>query len=449
MNTPKNQPAPSGLDAALSRLFHRNIHLVKLDLEPMKALLAALGNPQNDYLCLHVAGTNGKGSVCAMLESILRAQGYRTGRYTSPHLIRFNERIQVAGETIADETLRALMGEVEHAAAALPARGQRDVTFFEFTTALAFLYFRQQGVEVAVLETGMGGRLDATNVVTPAVSVITSIGWDHMVYLGDSLAKIAAEKAGIIKPGRPVVVGALPEEAMAVTLERARAVRAPLFRAADRISVDVSAMTWGGQTLRISSEQTSYGTIHTSLPGLHQGANAALAVAAVEVLDDLGVAVGDDAVRRGLAAAVWPARGQLIASDPPTILDGAHNPEAAMALAAWVKKVAGKKTPVGWVVGFLGDKDPAAFMHALGPLARRVWIVPVQSERAMPVDELARRLAFLPSVEVTPDLEAGWRAAESWARAEGGAVVICGSLYLAGEVLERISRPGGARSSAR
>lgn len=448
MNTPKNQPAPSGLDAALSRLFHRNIHLVKLDLEPMKALLAALGNPQNAYLCLHVAGTNGKGSVCAMLESILRAQGYRTGRYTSPHLIRFNERIQVAGETIADDALRALIDEVETAAASLPAHGQRDVTFFEFTTALAFLHFRQQGVEIAVLETGMGGRLDATNVVTPAVSVITSIGWDHMAYLGDTLAKIAAEKAGIIKPGRPVVVGNLPEDALAVTRERARAVKAPLILASDRISVEVAAMTWSGQTLRISSDHASYGTIHTSLPGHHQGANAALSVAVAEVLDDLGVTVGGDAVRRGLAGAVWPARGQLIASVPPTLLDGAHNPEAAAALAAWVRNVAGKKTPVGWVVGFLGDKDPAAFMHALGPLARRVWIVPVQSERAMPTADVAQRLAFLPSIEVMPDLESGWRAAESWARAEAGAVVICGSLYLAGEVLERISRPGGGRSSA-
>lgn len=446
--TSRDRPA-SDLESALSRLFHRNIHLVKLDLEPMKALLAELGDPQNDYLCVHVAGTNGKGSVCAMLESILRAQGYRTGRYTSPHLIRFNERIQVAGEPIADETLRILIDEVERAAAALPARGQRDVTFFEFTTALAFLYFRQQGVEVAVLETGMGGRLDATNVVVPAVSVITSIGWDHMAYLGDTLAKIAAEKAGIIKPGRPVVVGALPEEAMAVTRERVHAVRAPLILAADRISVAVSAMTWDGQTVRISSEQTSYGTVHTSLPGVHQGANAALAVAAAEVLDDLGVAVSPDAIRDGLAGTTWPARGQLIATDPPTILDGAHNPEAATALAAWIKKVAGKKTPVGWVVGFLGDKDPAAFMHALGPLARRTWIVPVQTERAMPVAEVAQRLAFLPAVEVMPDLDAGWGAAVAWARAEAGAVVICGSLYLAGEVLGRISRPGDGCSSAR
>lgn len=423
------------LDHALAGLFHRNLHVIKLDLEPMRALLNLLDNPQQKLLCVHVAGTNGKGSVCAMLDAILRAQGYRTGLYTSPHLERFNERIQVDGEPVSDDQLKTLIEDVESAAAQLPSVGQRDVTFFEFTTALAFLHFARQGIDIVVLETGMGGRLDATNVIVPALSVITSIGLEHTAYLGDTLAKIASEKTGIIKPGRPVVVGDAPAEAMTVIAARARELGAPLRIASQQVSVSVKAMKLDGQSVTAASEYEDYGTIRMKLSGLHQAHNAAMAIAAAECLaHEVGIPVGSEAIKTGLVDAAWPARNQLLQIDPPVILDGAHNPEAAAALAGWLKKVAAKK-PVGLVTGFLSDKDPAAFVQAFHGRIRRIWLVPMASERAMPVTEMKTRLAFHPQVMESITIEAALDAARAWAAAEGGVVVIAGSLHLAGEIL--------------
>ncbi len=423
------------LEADLQRLFTRHLHVMKLDLEPMRALLQRLENPQDQLVCLHVAGTNGKGSVCAMLDSILRKQGYRTGLYTSPHLVRFNERIKVNGEPIADDVLKRLIDEVDAAAAGLPAAGHRDVTFFEFTTALAFLYFVRQGVHLVVLETGMGGRLDATNLVMPAVSAITSIGLEHTAFLGDTLAKIAGEKAGIIKRGRPVIAGDLPEEAMAVVTERARALGAPLRIAQESVRVHIKSMKLDGQTLTVASEYEDYGTVHMQLSGLHQAKNAAVAVAVAECLaHEIGVPVGPDAIKGGLAGASWPARSQLICVDPPVILDGAHNPEAAEALAGWLRKVAAKK-PLGLVAGFLADKDPAQFVQAFRGKLHHVWLVPIASDRAMPVKEVKARLASIPHLQEADDLGAALSAAKTWAVAAGGVVVVAGSLYLAGQVL--------------
>jgi len=430
---------PAELEASLQRLFHRNIHLIKLDLEPMRALMGQLGNPQNSFICVHVAGTNGKGSVCAMVSSILQHQGYRTGMYTSPHLVRFNERIQINRDPVSDEELIALIDEVEFATAKLPSLGHRDVTFFEFTTAIAFLYFQRMQVEVAVIETGMGGRLDATNVIIPAVSIITSIGLEHTAYLGDTIEKIAAEKAGIIKSGRPVILGSLPEDACEVIRARALEVKAPLYVAEDQINVTARSVGWEGQSLQISSENVSYGTVKLPLPGRHQAANAAVAVAAAECLNNVvGVVISDEAIKKGIEETSWLARGQLLSDNPPILLDGAHNPEAAAALAEWTKKVAGKK-PLGLIAGFLSDKDPAAFMRSFSGRARRVWIVPIHSDRAMSVDDIAHRLNFIPHVDIATDLNQALAAARAWAETEDGIIIITGSLYLAGEVLA--SRP--------
>lgn len=437
MSFPSEKSSGSGsLEHALQALFHRNLHVMKLDLEPMRALLGLLGQPQASLLCVHVAGTNGKGSVCAMLASVLIAQGYKTGLYTSPHLVRFNERIQIQGQPIDDATLKALIDEVEAAAANLPGLGFRDVTFFEFTTALAFLFFARQQVQVVVLETGMGGRLDATNMLVPAVSVITSIGLEHTRYLGDTLEKITAEKAGIIKAGRPVVVGQLPEEAMEVVTTRAKALGAPLRVARDLVQVAVRKMTLEGQVVEVASEQESYGSISMKLSGHHQAGNVAVVVAVAECLDrEVGVSVGADALKSGLAAATWPARNQLLEYDPPVVLDGAHNPEAAAALAAWLKKVGGKR-PIGLVGGFLADKDPAAFVRAFHGHIRRIWLVPLASERGMPVEEILQRLAGFDPAPVTASLEDALAAARRWAEAENGLVLIAGSLYLAGQVMK-------------
>lgn len=423
------------LDDALQRLFHRNIHLIKLDLEPMRALMDMLGNPDRSMICLHVAGTNGKGSVCAMLASVMRRQGYRTGLYTSPHLVVFNERIQVNGVMVSDHDLLGLIREVEMAAARLPGLGFRDVTFFEFTTALAFLHFQKSGVHAAVIETGMGGRLDATNIITPAVSIITSIGLDHTAYLGDTIEQIAVEKAGIIKACRPVIVGAVPEAAGEAITRRAAELRSPVVIAENSVNVTVKSMSLDGQSITISSDDTDYGVIHTRLFGQHQAVNAAVVVAASECLNGMvGVPVSVDAIKKGIAEAEWLARTQVLSIDPPVILDGGHNAEAAEALAAWIKKV-GRKRPLGMLVGFLADKDPGTFMQAFSRLVKRIWIVPIQSDRAMPSKEVRSRIHIPVPTEVSKGLDQAKSEAIEWAKNEGGIILICGSLYLAGEVL--------------
>jgi len=437
------------LEQSLEKLFRRNLHTMKLDLEPMRALLGELGNPHQRLVCIHIAGSNGKGSVAAMLESILRAQGYRTGLYTSPHLLRFNERIQINRQPVADDDLVALIAEVERAAARLPGLGHRDVTFFEFTTALAFLYFARRGIDVAVIETGMGGRLDATNLIVPAVSIITSISLEHVAYLGDTLAKIAAEKAGIIKRGRPVVVGALPPEAIEVIQQKARADNAPVRMASDLINAQPRPPSLDGQKAVFSSAHMDYGTIRIGLSGIHQVGNASTAITACECLDrEIGLPVSTEAIKKGLAGVAWPARLQMLESDPPVILDGAHNPEAAHALAVWLRKVSGKK-PVGMIASFLNDKDPRGFMMEFDRLVRRVWLVPVESERAMPVHEIRRRMEHLAQIEEAGGLEDAIKAARAWARSEGGVVVITGSLYLAGEVLNLYSLPKEQRKECK
>ncbi len=423
------------LDASLERLFRRNLHIIKLDLEPMRALMRLLDNPQDRLLCVHVAGTNGKGSVCAMLASIFR-QGYRTGLYTSPHLVRFNERIRVDGAMITDDELATYIAEVESAAARLPGLGYRDVTFFEFTTALAFLYFVRRAVQIVALETGLGGRLDATNIIIPAASVITTIGLEHTAYLGDTLAAIAGEKAGIIKPGRPVIAGPLADEAMTVIAETAQRHHAPLRVAADQVTTAVRSSSLSGQKLHIDGELASYGLVNLPLPGPHQAVNAAIAVATSECLAaEVGVPVTTEAIRNGLAQTEWPGRGQLIRETPPIIVDGAHNPEAAAALAGWLRKAAGKK-PIGLVAAFLADKDPAAFVRAFRGKIQRVWTVPLPTHRAMAADEVARRLSVVPGHEAAASIASALTAASAWAIRENGIVVVAGSLYLVGEVLE-------------
>lgn len=422
------------LDNSLQKLFRRNLHLVKLDLESMKALLDLLGNPHQSFLAVHVAGTNGKGSVCAMLDRILREQGYKAGLYTSPHLVKFNERIKVGGTDIDDKSLTDLITEIENAAEKLRESGSRDVTFFEFTTALAFLHFQRSGVEIAVIETGMGGRLDATNVMIPVLSVITSIGLEHQEYLGGTIEQIAGEKAGIIKPGRPVVLGIMAAEASLVIKKRAEELNAPVRHAEDIVNVVVNKMSIEGQTLNASSQSADYGTIHTHMNGMHQASNTAIAVAAAECLDEAGVTIDTGSIKKGLANAEWPARCQLIADNPPVIVDGGHNPDAAKALAAWIRKV-GSGKPLGMIVGFLADKNPEAFMKEFSSIAKKVWLVPVQSERGMPMDEMKSRLSFLKNTSACEDLACAKKQAVDWAGGENGMILVTGSLYLAGEML--------------
>ena len=421
----------------LARLYRRNLHTIRLGLEPTVALLEALGRPQDHFLALHVAGTNGKGSVAALLAAALQACGLRTGLYTSPHLVRFPERIRVNGEPIPDAALAALLDHVDAQAEAARPRIGRDVTFFEFTTALAFTHFRQAGVQVAVIEVGMGGRLDATNVVDPLACAITSIGFDHMAYLGETIEQIAAEKAGIIKPGRAVVCGDLPPAALAVVRSRAAALGSPVIVAGEAVTVRRTRQSLAGQRLAIEGADTPYGPLLLPLLGAHQLGNVAVASALLEhIRDAFQLPIARMGVEQGFSQVRWPARFQVLEQEPPVVLDGAHNPQAARVLRATLDDLLPER-PLALVFGFLGDKDGVGFLRELAGRTRRSWAVALEGERALPLDQVvaAGRMAGL---DPTPAaLERAVTDATTWARENGGAVCITGSLYLAGAELAR------------
>ena len=429
--------ASSILDAKLTYLYSRTgASTVKLGLDTTLALMRAMDIDPLKLPCVHVAGTNGKGSVSAMLESVLREAGLRTGLYTSPHLIRFNERIRVGGAPIPDEDLIRLLDDAERADQIQAAEtGGRMGTFFELTTAVALKWFLEQQVQLAVLETGMGGRLDSTNVVVPLISVITEIGMEHTAFLGDTLEKVAGEKAGIIKPGRPVVTGKQRPAVMKTIEEKARAAGAPLLRADERVSVKRVSQDLDGQTFSVETGAGAWAPIRMPLLGDFQIANCALALAALEWMrDELRLPLSQDVVRAGLEKTRWPGRCQVVSRDPIFLVDVAHNPDAAQALAAFLKKFRGDQ-PVALICGMLSDKDAAGFFRLLRPVVDACVLVPLDSERSMPMERLmaAAKAAKLPAAEGT--LPAAVKNAKKWAQKNNGIVVAAGSLYLASAVL--------------
>jgi dihydrofolate synthase/folylpolyglutamate synthase len=407
---------------------------IKPGLESIRAVLAELGNPERDVAAIHIAGTNGKGSVAAMCESVLRCAGYPVGRYTSPHLVSVNERFLVHGEPATDAALERAMQEVEPAVGKVEKRDGIELTYFEYLTALAFVLFRNEGVRLAVIETGLGGRLDATNVVQPVVSVITRIGLDHCEWLGDTLEKIAAEKAGIIKPGRPVVCGAMPDDARAVIRGRADI----FIDAQDAVSISASKPALDGQTLKIETQTMTLPPLRLPLAGAFQTENAATAVAALEAVAQCGLPIPGDAFVRGLESVRWPGRFQLAVTEPPVIIDGAHNPDGARALVQALKACRIKGN-VGLVAGFCGDKDSDAFLRTLAPIVKRAWAVPVPNPRSLSADDTAARMrkAGIRDAEAT-SLSLALTQSPAWAKETGGTIVVCGSLFLAGAVLANI-----------
>ena len=301
------------LQDSLERLYARRRFGIKPGLEAERQLLEYLGHPERAYGVLHVAGTNGKGSVCALAASALREAGLKVGLYTSPHLVRFNERIRVNGEPIGDDRVADLLRQIEEAAAQVAAARGREPTFFECATAMAFEAFRRAGVQLAVVETGMGGRLDATNVVEPLCSVITEISLEHTAFLGTSVGEIAREKAGIIKPGRPVIVGAGDPEARSVLEEEARMRSSFLSYAAECVTAEVTSRSLAYQSVALTSGMESYGRIRLPLLGDHQVDNAATAVAALEALSGTaGLDLPRSAVKRGFESVAWPGRFEVL-----------------------------------------------------------------------------------------------------------------------------------------
>jgi dihydrofolate synthase/folylpolyglutamate synthase len=413
----------------------------KLGLTNTFKLAALAGTPQNRLRFVHVAGTNGKGSTCAMLESIYRAAGLRVGLFTSPHLVVFGERIQVNRRVISQRDTARLVGEMrsllqeawrasgthafgsnsapEAAAAELanPHSSAEHPTFFEVVTIMALRYFAEQKCDLVIWETGLGGRLDSTNIVTPLVSVITNIQYDHQKWLGETLASIAAEKAGIIKPGIPVITAAEGEEALQVIVETARRQNAPL--------TTVSPAELHTPPLD---------TIQLPLLGQHQRMNAAVAAATVRALTSQ-IPVDDDTIRGGLSRVHWAGRLQLVTrpNGQKILLDGAHNIGGAGILAAAVHEFF-PSAKLTLVLGILRDKDWAGMCEILAPLAGRILLVPVPSERSATPQELAPACRHAnPRAQVVECASLGEALA---ATVNDGFVTIAGSLYLIGEAME-------------
>jgi dihydrofolate synthase/folylpolyglutamate synthase len=421
-------------------LFVRSNVGVKLGQDRMLAALALLGDPHLCAPVLHVAGTNGKGSTCAFAAAALQAAGLRVGLYTSPHLVHFCERIRVDGAPISEERAAALLGailrRVPWALAGGPG-GARDgdgLTFFELATLMGFLAFAEAGVSAMVVEVGLGGRLDATNVVRPLACAIAPLGLEHQEYLGETLAAIAAEKAGIIKAGAPVATAAQPPEAAAVLEEAAARAGAALWRPGrdyDFGGVPGGPMRYQGPRWSLEAP--------LALAGAHQRGNAALACALLEAAAGLGLPVGPREAARGLSQARWPGRLQRVSERPLLLVDGAHNPHAAQALAASLPELL-EGRPLQLVFGTLGDKDAEAMLRALLPLCSGAHLCPPASPRAAAPEALAglvRKLAPRTPVAAHQGAAAALAAARAAAGPEG-AVLCCGSLYLAGELLELV-----------
>jgi dihydrofolate synthase/folylpolyglutamate synthase len=414
------------LQSAVQSLFARTAHGIKPGLEVMAALLEKLGNPHKNLKCIHVAGTNGKGSVCAMIESVLRASGFKTGLYTSPHLFRFNERFRVNGREIPNPVLEQLIADAEAAAQSLTTR---PPTFFEISTAMAFEYFKREKVDYAVIETGMGGRWDATNVIQPVLSVITRIDFDHQEYLGADIEKIAWEKAGIIKSGTPVICGPMSVEAEAIIYKEAKEKKVPILGSDEAVFFQCLEKRRDDQLFNIEASGHDYPSVHLPLAGSFQMENCGIAVAALEDLADLeGFRLQ---MKRGLETVIWPGRFQLLQQKPPVLYDGAHNVCGARALFQTLEETF-PRYGTGFLFSFMKDKDVAGILKTLKPAVEKAWALTLPGDRAMKAEEIAaagKRTGLDITPVETPQPALDWLEA-------GKKRLVCftGSLYLPGEL---------------
>lgn len=417
----------------LSYLFALGQFGVKFGLENMVAIVGRLGHPERAFRSLHIAGTNGKGSVTAMIDAGLRAAGHRSGRYTSPHLVDLTERFVIDGRPVAEDRMVAAVADVRAAIEQLLAEGvlKAHPTFFEVTTAVAFELFRRAGVDLAVLEVGLGGRLDATNVIEPVATAITSIAYDHQQYLGSTLIEIAREKAGIIKPRVPVVVGDVEPAVLGAIAEIARERGAPLIRAADGVTVTRRPAA----TIGLRTPVRDYGEVTMGLQGAHQIGNALVAVRMLELLDSQGIAVPAGAVRSALARPSWPGRLDLrrLPDGREILFDAAHNPAGAASLASYLKEIDTGRLPL--VFAGMHDKDLEGMLRPLLPVVGPLVVTRASNRRSADPErlvELARRIAPETSVTVAASpleaLDIAWRASPR--------IIVAGSIFLLGDVMK-------------
>jgi dihydrofolate synthase/folylpolyglutamate synthase len=404
----------------LQYLFSLEQFGIKFGLENIAAIVARLGHPERTFTSVHVAGTNGKGSVTAMVDASLRAAGHKSARYTSPHLVDLSERFVIDGRPVAQDDLRAAVSDVRDVIDSLRGGGELEAqpTFFEVTTAVAFELFRRAHVDVAVLEVGLGGRLDATNVVAPpqlVATAITSIAFDHQLYLGGSLREIAFEKAGIVKPGVPLVVGPLAAEAWTAIESIARERGAPIIQAAPE---DAAGVPIG-------------------LSGAHQIANAAVAIRLLQIVDAHGLRVPSAAIDAGLAEPGWPGRleARSLPGGRELLLDAAHNPAGAAALASYLEREAGAKRPL--VFAAMRDKDLAGMFLALLPAVSRLIATRASNPRSAEPEALAERArAVAPGLPVSIEPRISDALAEAWRYSPR--IVVAGSIFLLGDVLKLV-----------
>ncbi len=412
-----------GYSETLEYLYGLEKFGIVFGLDSISRLLSLLDNPHKSFKSIHIGGTNGKGSVATMVAAVLRNSGYRTGLYTSPHLVSFTERIVVDGKPIREDDVAALTVRIREAS----DRDDKDAafTFFDFTTAMAFEYFRQQRVDVAVVEVGMGGRLDSTNVLTPIVCVITNVGYDHQEHLGTTIEAIAREKAGIIKEGVPVVTGAAG--AALDVIKAAASGRAPVLALTEAFTFRKQ----GDQTMSYTGPGMTIDELMIGLRGDHQLGNAAIAVCTLGQMQQAGFTVNENVVRQSLSVLAWPGRLELVEGTPdhpPVLLDGAHNPGGAQTLAAYLRDHFVDRKKI-LVFGAMKDKDFEEMLREIGPLVDRIIVTRPDTPRAASPSELA---PFAPGASQAGTVREAIDKAFGMA-ARFDLVVVTGSLYTVGE----------------
>ena len=402
----------------------------RFKLERMQALVTSLGNPQQAYPSIHVAGTKGKGSVCILCASALHEAGYKVGLYTSPHLYDYAERIQINGEFIPHADLAEMVEEIKTHVAAIP-----ELTTFEITTGLAFMYFAKQKVDAAIIEVGLGGRLDATNVVQPIVCVITSISYDHTLLLGNTLTQIAGEKAGIIKPGLPVVTSPQDEEALQMIEQVAHERGSSLIQVGRDILYEGISHSLEGQSIRVwSPDENPDNPLILSIPllGANQAANAVTAYAALEIFNHKGLNINQDAIRHGFSKAFWPGRFEIVQQSPPVILDCAHNRDSAQKLRLTINEYFPGKSAI-LVFGASEDKDIQGMFMELMPLVKELIAVKSFHPRAIEPDKLIEMAkSFGYPVAIVEDIPVAVEKALKLV-GEDGLVLVTGSIFVVAE----------------
>jgi dihydrofolate synthase/folylpolyglutamate synthase len=413
---------------------------IKLGLRNIETLLELLGKPHEEFKSVHVAGTNGKGSVCAMVEAVLREAGYKTGLYTSPHLVDFCERVKVNGKQITHKELASYISEVKvHADRMVKMPESTHPTFFEVTTAAAFHYFAEREIDIGVIETGLGGRLDATNVLDPEVTAITTIGIEHSSVLGSDIETIAKEKAGIIK--KATVVTSASGEALQVVKATAKERGAPVHALGEDIMYERGdpMNRQGMQVLDVLTPRERYASVELGLLGPHQAMNAAVAVGILDALADKGFEIPEKLMRNGLAEVSWSARFEIVQKDPFIVLDCAHNPSGFKQLGVTLEESFPDKN-IKILIGVLDDKDAKGIGDIIFPGADKIYVTKPNSERAMD----ARLLFKLASrhcsdVEVISDVPTAYKIASS-SLSQNDVLVVTGSLYTLGEVIPLLKK---------